>query len=337
MASIECSVTPPTEATSGLHVARHREIDDQEGPIGPCRHRVAHGTEADDRGRCRGGGHHEVGARDRLGETIEWLRRDAELFRERLGARECSIHDRHAAGTMPRQVLRGESAGLARADDHDAKRVERAQTLPGQLARRRRDRDHAGADAGFGACALAGAKRRFEQPVERRARGADFAGQRVGVFQLTQNLGLSKHHRVEAACDAERVPDRGGIVEPVDRRSRGQEIDACAVLDRSPQRHRRAVRIVGREVELGPVARREDHGFANGVAAQRVRQHAARRVRAEREGFALGERRRPVIHTDDEEVHNRTPPIETPGSAHGDLWRRAIQARLKRQAMVPTV
>jgi hypothetical protein len=103
------------------------------------------------------------------------------------------------------------------------------------------------------------------------------------------------------------VPDRRRIVEPVDGGAGRQEVGAFDALDRGPERRRRAVRVLGGEVELGPVAGGDDQRFANGIAAQGFRQHTVRGIRCERKGFALGERRRPVIHADDKEMHGRTP------------------------------
>ena len=65
-----------------------------------------------------------------------------------------------------------------------------------------------------------------------------------------------------------------------------------------------AIGLVSGDVELRPIARGNDQRFANGIALQRVGQNGARRLRREREGLALGEGRRAVVHPDDEEMHN---------------------------------
>ena len=124
-----------------------------------------------------------------------------------------AVGDAQDADALAAQDPRGHLAALARAHEHHPALGERAERLAGELDRRRGD-GHAGPrDPGAGAHAAAGAERVAHQAVEERPARARLARELVGAAQLTEDLGLAEHHRVEAGGDGEEMVGDGAAAQ----------------------------------------------------------------------------------------------------------------------------
>ena len=141
-------------------------------------------------------------------------------------------------------------------------------------------------------------KRLPEDAVEEDARRSEL----VRNAHLAENLPLAGHERVEAGRDAEEMQRGGAIVQPVERG-----------LDLGLERSERGdsvtlgrLRVVGRDVELGAVARREAHRLA--AALREPRGERLRRLPLERDPLAQLDRRVVVRGADEDEAdHPKCP------------------------------
>jgi hypothetical protein len=197
--------------------------------------------------------------------------------------------DLRAAGD---EVARGGLADLARAEEQDAPACELAEDL---LRERRRSRGHRGRalpDRRLDAHALADVQGLPEEPVEERPRRAGL----VRRAHLAEDLALAGHERVEPAGDAEEMQRRALVAEPVERRPQLARAAAREPFQRRDGRLLGA--LLAREVELCPVARREDHG----LLAQVVRERRRRRA-VERDALAQLDRGAVVRDADEGQLH----------------------------------
>ena len=113
---------------------------------------------------------------------------------------------------------------------------------------------------------------------------------------LAEDLPLARHERVEAGRDAEEMQHGRAIVQPVERRldlglERGERGNGVA-LGR--------LGVVGRDVELGAVARRETHRLA--TALREPRGKRLRRLPLERDPLPQLDRRMVVRGADEDEA-----------------------------------
>ena len=130
------------------------------------------------------------------------------------------------ADALRAQVLRGQRADLAGADDQHAAPVEAAEDLPRQRDRGEADRHRAFAERGFGAHALADAERPVEQLAEQRPGAAALGGRLERVLHLAEDLRLADDQRIEAGGDAEQMRDRGVVL--VARTGAAETLSAAA-------------------------------------------------------------------------------------------------------------
>ena len=127
-----------------------------------------------------------------------------------------------------------------------------------------------------------------EKPVEDRAAASGL----VGVAHLTQDLALSRHHRVEPGSDAEEV-ERGRFV--------AQAVELEAFLGQSGKRTRFGHLGIGvSEVELGAIAGREAHRLSS-LGERFGETRGTREV--ERHALAHLNGGKPVRGSDENEVH----------------------------------
>ena len=110
------------------------------------------------------------------------------------------------------QVLGGQLAHLAGADQQHRAAVEAVEDLLGQLHRGEGDRDRVPRDLRLRAHALGHAEGLAEQRVQLRPDRLARLRQREGVLHLAEDLRLADHHRVEAGGHAEGVAD--GVARP---------------------------------------------------------------------------------------------------------------------------
>ncbi len=245
----------------GVHVPRHREIDEEHGAAAPRAQRGHEPSTGENEPRRARGGDDDVGFRQRLRDVVERERAGAELCGEPFCMLERAIDDGRYRCAARAEVPGGQLAGPPRSDQHDATAVEAFEDLLREGGRRCRDGGGALADRRLETRATPGVQRHAEGPVEHRAGGSRL----VGVPHLPEDLALAGDEGVEARCDAEEV-QRGRLVrKPVCDRSERVRV-------RAREREERAVRdlarvaVARRDVELRPVAGGEDDRFGLAVA-----------------------------------------------------------------------
>ena len=168
-----------------------------------------------------------------------------------------AIGDGGDTGTAREQVARGQLAHLAGADQHDTAVVEVVEHLLRERSGSRRDRGRTLADRGLDPRPPTGMERLPEDPVQQRTRRSRLEG----GPDLAEDLALAGHERIEPCSDAEEVKCRRLVGEPVEDRD-----DLVPALPRQRTQGLRRARLelailLGRDVDLGAVARREHHGL----------------------------------------------------------------------------
>ena len=192
------------------HISGQRQVDDAEhrrtGQIGRF----------DGEGAGAGAGDQDVGLGQCSRQVVQRDRAAADGLGEPLGPGQGAVG---AADLCPGR--RGGPGGQARhgsgADDqHPA--AGQITTLGGQQLVGRADQGASGgSDPGLGLHPLTHPDRLLEQGIEHRADGAVGLAEAQRVLDLTEDLVLPHHHRVEAAGHGERVGDRTFV--EVDRRT----------------------------------------------------------------------------------------------------------------------
>src|SRR4051812_45364782 len=120
-----------------------------------------------------------------------------------------AARDHDLSDALRAQVLGGDRADLAGADDEHAAPVQTAEYLARQRHGGEADRDGAFPERGLRADPLADAERPAESVAQHRP-GASFGGGRlIGVLHLPENLRLANDERVEAGGDAKQVRESG--------------------------------------------------------------------------------------------------------------------------------
>ena len=181
--------------------------------------------------------------------------------------------------------------------------AELAEDLARERDRRVADRYRALAEPGLGAHALAGAEGPVEQPVEEDAGVLLLRGDRERVLDLAEYLRLAHDERVEAGRHAEQMAGDVGVRAGVQV---GRDLGLRHVVEpahEGGEGRARALRIVADDVDLRPVARRQDDDLAQsgklGQLGQRMRDAAPREV----DPFAQIDRRAVMACAEQEQVH----------------------------------
>ncbi len=193
-------------------------------------------------------------------------------------------------------------AHLARADHEHARAVEVAEVLGRDRDRGRRDRHRVAGDPGLGAHPLARLDRVLEHAREQLGRGLLADRRLPRVADLAEDLALADDHRVETGRDREQVRDRGFVVVRVEvvgelvgigARVRGEEV--AYVADRG-------VEVRAARVDLGAVARRQQHDLeqvlARGEIVQRLREPSSGTVMRSRSSTGTVRWFRPTTRRD---------------------------------------
>src|SRR5581483_10135816 len=223
-----------------VEVARNGEVDEKQLPAAP--HTVDGLCIEDVAGGARGR-HDDVGARKLLLELRAFC---------------LAVRDERNACTARAQVARGLLADRARADEEDVAAVEAAEHLLRERGCGRGHRRRALADRCLCANLSSCMQRVPENAVEQRPSGAGV----VRRAHLAEDLSLARDERVEPRGDPKEMQCCRVVAQAVERRLElGEGFDGCA-LGR--------VRVVGLDVQLGAVARRQAHGPAEALR-ERVR------------------------------------------------------------------
>ena len=120
------------------------------------------------------------------------------------------------------------------------------------------------------------------------------------LLHLAQDLRLAQHHRVEPARDAERVRDRLVLRQRVEVR---RAASPCGRRWKSSSQCATGCGLAAVEIDLGPVAGRQDRRFLDLGPRQEVAQRVAQRVRRERDLLPHLERRGRVVEAEGVEGH----------------------------------
>ncbi len=305
----------------GVEVARHGDVDEEDGPVTPVLERTLDTLTRDDVVRRRGGADDDVGGGQVPFEVLEGHGAAADPVGQLLRGAERAVGDEDVLDAVRLEVRGGELAGLAGAHDEHGVVLELAEHLEGQLDGRGAHAHRALADGRLGAHALADFERVPEQAVEDDAGATALAGLLVGGLHLGDDLRLADDHRVEARGDAEQVGD--GRVPRVAVEARLELADGHSgvlrqALDGSLARRQRVATV---EVQLGAVAGAQSEGFAGGPAVQQLLGHAQRAALVEGETLAQFERGGLVRDAGDDDEHSVS--LRRCGSRSGTVRRRS--------------
>jgi hypothetical protein len=167
---------------------------------------------------------------------------------------ERAIRHRQAGGRLRGEMRRAQLDHFARAYEKHVLLVQRREDARRELHRGRRHRHAVRPYLGVGADFLRHGKRALEELVQDRAERPGRLGDAHRFLQLTEDLRLAKHHRVEARRDTERVAHRLLARQRIEVRR--EIVRAQPVVLGKPGR--RALRFARGNVDLGAVAGRQD-------------------------------------------------------------------------------
>ena len=200
-----------------VDVAWYGDVDDEQGAASAMRLRRFEIGARDDGSRRSRRRHDDVGRAEPSSIPSQGTASHP-LRPERLGVRPRPAGDDDGADALASQVLCGERADLAGADDQHPAPLETAEDLPCERHCGEAHRHCAFTERRLGANAFADAERPVEQCRSSRPR-AVLVGRRLErVLHLSENLRLADDERIEPGGDAEQMRDRGAVLEREDVR-----------------------------------------------------------------------------------------------------------------------
>ena len=224
---------------------------------------------------------------------------------ERPRVLERAVHDAHRPDPALAQMLHGEGGHRARSDDHHLAPSQPAHRVLGEVGAERHERVGSRAERRLLPHPASGARRRVEEPGQRRAGGALGLGAPQRLAHLGVDLRLAEDHRVEPARDGEQVIGRVALPVGVHRVGEFVGGDPPRLDEQALQRHEPGVVARDLAVDLDPVAGRQDHGAVDAV---QVGGHAVRLgevVVGEREPLQQLDRRATEGDPEGEDGHGR--------------------------------
>ena len=214
--------------------------------------------------------------------------------------------NRDLGDALGAQVLGGQRADFAGADDQHASSLQTAENLPRELHRREADRHRAFAEGCFAADALADVERPVKELPEHRAGAAPFRRRLERILDLTQDLRFADDQRVQAGRDAEEMLRDVGFGERKQMRREALGWKLVVLAEKPDDLVPRRLRRSAGDVDLRAVARRQDNGL--GRRRSGGERHDRRTDIATREVELLPEIHgcRPVTHAEQEQMHRRS-------------------------------
>lgn len=188
-----------------LDVARHSDIDHEDGAVAALLERPFGHALAENGKRRRGGGDDDIGAHQGLGDLVQRDRLGIELLRQHLGPLAGAVGHDHVAHPGLAQMARHQLNGLAGADQQRPRASEVVEDAAGQAHRGIGHRYRVLADTGAGAHLLGYREGVLKQQLQLAAEPAGLSRRLVGALELTENLRLAQHHRIEPHRDAHQV------------------------------------------------------------------------------------------------------------------------------------
>ena len=255
-----------------------------------------------------GGGNDDIRRHQQLGQLRQQRALAAELARELERVVEGAVGDGDAPHLFFRQVPRREFNRAAGADQQHPLLRQIGKNPSGQGDRGIGDRDRAGANRGFRAHLLGDGKGRLEGLGEGAANEFQLPRQGKGGFDLAENLGLAKHHRIEAGGNLHQMPHDLAILAAVTRL--GKLVGGKAVEVRQPfERHAvpggavPSVLIREPQIHFGAVAGGDNHHAGHRGQPGGLPQRAGDPRGLESHPLAQGNVRGAVINASDSQLH----------------------------------
>ncbi len=225
-----------------------------------------------------------------------------------LAAFGAAVGHRQRARFTAGEMRGGQLDHLAGADKQHVDLAEVLEQLLRQAHRRGRHADRVGADVGGAAHFLGHRESALEQLVQRAAHGAGQAGFAHRLLDLTEDLRLTQHHRIQPRRHSEDMAR--GFAALRHLRMLGQRRALRAALFGQPVQCRahqflRVLALAGGHVQLGAVAGGQQGHFGRGAAepfaqrTQRQRQPFGRK----RELAAQVQWRAVVVQAESENAH----------------------------------
>ncbi len=234
-----------------------------------------------------------------LGQLVQRDRGGSEARGQLLAALERPVGDGDRLRVPGGEVRGGEIDHLAGADQQQVLVGERRVDALGELDRRRGHRNRRAADVGVASHVLRHRERALEKAVEDQAQSARRFGAAHRLLHLAENLRLAEHHRIEPAGDAKGVRDRAILRQRVDIRM--ERLGGHPVEALQPALDRRG--FGGAEIDLGPVAGRQNRRFLDARLRDQVAQRDTQRVRLECNLLAHLDRRGRMVQAKGVERH----------------------------------
>ena len=215
--------------------------------------------------------------------------------------------DHDLGDALAAQVLRGERADLAGADDEHAASFETAENLARQRDRGKADRHGAFAERRLGADPLADAERPVERLAQERSGAVTLGGGLEGVLHLSEDLRLADHERIESRRHAEQVPRRRHVAVGEQVRQEGVARELVILAEKRDDLFASALGVGAGDVDLRAIAGGEDDRFGGGRSRDERLDGGADVAAREIELLPQVHGRRSMTHAEEKQVHSRRP------------------------------
>lgn len=247
------------------------EVDDRQRAHA-VQHYLLEPFTVDDRMRRATARHDEICSGQRLVERRLSDDRSFVRLREACGTTAERVEQQFSCSSRAQRGV-GDACERTGADQAHGPAGDRPMVTLDEVECHRDDRPSGGSESGRGGDLARHATRRREQAIERRGHGAFPSRFGDGSPHLTGDLDLSDDHRLETGRDREEMPSDVVADATAEARGRiglhthrGAEEFACS--------RDSTLRVLCVEIELDPVARREQHGAVSDV----LRQEFAREI-----------------------------------------------------------
>ena len=185
------------------------------------------------------------------------------LLCELLGARQRAVDDVNPFDAGAHQMLGGQRAHRAGADDDCAAPGQPAQLGVGHAQRDGHHRSARGVDTGLVVHPLADRQRPLGQLVQRAPDGVVGLGGRIGATHLAEHLLFAHHGRIQAAGNGEQMLDGCLGVADVGVLGEIAEPHPGMLGQHLPDHRETAVEGLDDRVDLHPIAGGQHHGLGN--------------------------------------------------------------------------
>ncbi len=286
-----------------LDVARHGDIDHEDGLVATLLERPLHRALAEDRQLAGSGADDDVTVDQFVRNVGQQHGMGAEFFRQVAGALQGSVGNDDTPHALFMEVTGDQGDGLAGADQQGLAAAEVAEDLLGQADRGKGHRHRVLTDRGVGAYRLGGVEGGLEQAPQQRTDGTGLAGHGIGRLELTKDLWFAQHHGVQPRGHAHHVPYRGLVLVQID--AGAQIFQGDPVVLGEPGQHGLRQTGLQLQIEFAAIAGGENRRFATVGGLLQLAQGFDRLLRSESHTFAHLNRGGLVIDAEREKGHGR--------------------------------